>query len=120
MHILRNLLDDGANEKIKIFIVKFVNISIVFYIFIGHSRMSSRSDIAHHDFGQSWVCVDLKDLEKLEAAKNEEEAEAEAAKAAAGGSSAGAGPSEQHSQPEGTSVVGNLLETFHNFFKHDA
>ena len=91
-------------------------LNFVPFIYAGPSLASSRNDIAQHEFGESWVCVDLKDLNRIEAstaAEGEGEEDGEA----------GTSTERPQRQNPFSSVfhgIGNIMNTFNDFIRHDA
>ncbi|XP_041470397.1 uncharacterized protein LOC121419960 isoform X1 [Lytechinus variegatus] len=82
---------------------------------IGPSQVSSRSDIAHADFGESWVCVSNEEVKRLRAAAKDED----------GTAVDDPTPTEDPPQRPGhfrgiAQGFGNLLDTVNNFLRHEA
>nr|XP_054760470.1 uncharacterized protein LOC129266657 isoform X2 [Lytechinus pictus] len=83
-------------------------------ISIGPSQLSSRSDIAHADFGESWVCVSNEEVKRLREAKDDD-----------GTAVDDPTPTEEPPQRPGhfhgiAQGFGNLLDTVNNFLRHEA
>ncbi|XP_003725396.2 uncharacterized protein LOC100888071 isoform X2 [Strongylocentrotus purpuratus] len=78
------------------------------------SHLSSRSDIAHHEFGESWVCVSPEELRNLQDRKDDDGTGADEP-----------GTSVERPQRPGHfrgvfQGFGNLLDTFSNLMRHEA